>query len=81
MKTESVDFFQDKEKEITQYGPYKTFLGLLPNLMNAERFYINLGFVTTKNKIFMRKDVSATELSFIAYIALDELLHCKTKPF
>lgn len=59
MKAEQFISFQDREKEIAQYGPYKLFLGLLPNLMNAERFYINLGFVTTKNKIFMRKDVSA----------------------
>ncbi|XP_046673696.1 KICSTOR subunit 2-like [Homalodisca vitripennis] len=52
----------DKEKESAPPGPYKTLLNQMPNLITAERSYINLGFVTTKNKIFLRKDNSVRSL-------------------
>ncbi|XP_054269101.1 KICSTOR subunit 2-like [Macrosteles quadrilineatus] len=48
----------EKLRDSTQPGSFKLLLNQIPTMIAAERSYVNLGFVTTKNKIFSRKDNS-----------------------
>jgi hypothetical protein len=53
----------EKEKEAyksTQLSVWGTFLHFLQQLILTEKSYIELGFLQTKNKSFLRKDVSWT---------------------
>uniref|UniRef100_A0A1B6CWI9 Uncharacterized protein n=1 Tax=Clastoptera arizonana TaxID=38151 RepID=A0A1B6CWI9_9HEMI len=48
----------ERERDTSPAGPYRLFLSQLPNLLIAEKSYVELGFVSSKNKIFLRKDNS-----------------------
>lgn len=52
---------QEKEREscrLGQMGPWGMLLMHLPQIALVERSYVDLGFLRTKNKGFLRKDVN-----------------------
>lgn len=52
--------FKDKDKEtnrIAQTGLWTMLLSLLQQFILAEKSYVEIGFLQTKNKGFLRKDV------------------------
>lgn len=52
-------FLQEKEKEPKFSAPcWSGFLNILQQLSLAEKSYIEIGFLQTKHKSFLRKDVS-----------------------
>lgn len=56
----SAIIFKEKDKEtnrIAQTGLWNMFLSLLQQFILAEKSYIEIGFLQTKNKGFLRKDV------------------------
>lgn len=58
---------QDKEREsskTSQGGTWGMLLTHLPQVAIVEKSYVDLGFLLTKNKGFLRKDVS-TETNFL----------------
>ncbi|KAL1123549.1 hypothetical protein AAG570_002626 [Ranatra chinensis] len=48
----------EREREMTRVGQLRQFISILPNFIEAEKSYFNLGFLSVKNKIFLRKDNS-----------------------
>lgn len=60
-----INLIQEKERESCkqmQMGPWGMFLLHLPQIAIAERSYADLGFLHTKNKGFLRKDVCIQQL-------------------
>jgi hypothetical protein len=59
IKISSYIIFQEHEREsrLGQSGPWGMLLTHLPQIAVAERSYGELGFLLTKNKGFLRKDV------------------------
>ena len=59
IKILSYIIFQEYEREsrLGQSGPWGMLLTHLPQIAVAERSYGELGFLLTKNKGFLRKDV------------------------
>ncbi|XP_014258522.1 KICSTOR complex protein C12orf66 homolog isoform X1 [Cimex lectularius] len=51
----------DREKEIARPG-LKPFFTQLTSFMEAEKSYLNLGFLSSKNKMFLRKETSLKSL-------------------
>lgn len=45
----------EKERDAARAGPFRLLLSQLPNLVVAERSYIELGFLSAKNKIFFKE--------------------------
>ncbi|XP_075217642.1 KICSTOR subunit 2-like [Lycorma delicatula] len=72
----------EKERDAEKIGSYRQLLILLPNLIVTERSYIELAFVSVKNKIFLRKDNSLrsmyeslrSEINKIEFAETDNLL-------
>jgi hypothetical protein len=61
---ENVNLIQERERESCkqmQMGPWGMLLLHLPQIAVAERSYADLGFLNTKNKGFLRKDVRRGE--------------------
>jgi len=52
----------EKEREMTRPGQFRQLLSVLLNFIEAERSYSNLGFLSVKNKMFLRKDNSLKTL-------------------
>ncbi|RZF43258.1 hypothetical protein LSTR_LSTR001519 [Laodelphax striatellus] len=52
----------EKQKDVVRPGPCRQLLALLPNLVVVEKSYVELAFVSMKNKIFLRKDNSLRSL-------------------
>lgn len=61
----------EKERDAARAGPFRLLLSQLPNLVVAERSYVELGFLSAKNKIFLRKDNSLKSM----YDSLRQDLH------
>lgn len=49
--------FQRKEK-ILGNSPYKDVISILPSIINVEKCYIDLGYLSSRSKIAVKKEVS-----------------------
>ena len=60
LSEKNINLIQEKERESCkqmQMGPWGMLLLHLPQIAVVERSYADLGFLNTKNKGFLRKDV------------------------
>lgn len=48
--------FQKKEK-ILSNSPYKDVISIVPSIINVEKCYIELGFLSSRSKIAVKKEV------------------------
>lgn len=67
-----INLFQEKEKEVYRSvvpTPWAMLLSVLPQIILAEKSYIELGCLTIKTKGFLRKEVCiSTQLNLFFYL-------------
>lgn len=58
INTTTLFLFQRKEKTLTNSALYKDLINLIPSVINVEKSYSELGFLSARSKVSLRKDVS-----------------------